>query len=172
MSSRLPLLALVLPLAAARAAGPSGAAPAAAGPLDGSAPLFSQLTEDYKRPVDVPNSFFNPFKIQAGVRAGDDRRDTAVASDGAVRAALSQRGLSGVVFDHDAAQNRAIIGNQVFAVGDELQFVDDSGKTSSLVPNATVILRAISATQLTLDVATGGEAPHPVTYSLHTFLQP
>lgn len=146
--------------------------PAGAQPNDASTPLFSQLTEDYKKPLDVPSTFFNPFKIQAALHLGDDRRGNVAVSDDAVRSALTSRGLAGVVFHPGAAASHVIIGNDVFGVGDELQFVDDAGKTSPLIPNATVVLRAIGATDLTLEVTAGGEPPHPLSYSLHAFLQP
>lgn len=142
---------------------------AAASDLASSTP-FGQMTEDYKRPFEVPANFFNPFKVQITAR-GDDHGTVAV-SDDSLRAALSQRGLSGLVLAASAADSRAIIGDEVFGVGEELQFTDDKGGTAPLVANASVVLRGITKTSLVLELTCGGESPRTVSFALRSFLRP
>ncbi|HEY3756922.1 MAG TPA: hypothetical protein VGL42_12290 [Opitutaceae bacterium] len=132
---------------------------------------FGQMTVDYKNPVEVPANLFNPFKAQL-LQKGDDHSAVATVSDDAVRAAVASRGLSGLVLAAAASDNRAIIGNEVFGVGDELSFTDDKGASAPLVSSATVVLKSISKQTLLLELTAGGESPRMVAISLRAFLAP
>ena len=65
---------------------------------------------------------------------------------------------------------RVIIGDQVFAVGDELGFPD--GEKPGLAPllaGSTVILREADAHHLVLEVSAEGEVPRRVNFPLVDF---
>ncbi len=160
MKAAYPMLAF-LAVAAARGV------PAAA---DAELSHFSLVSPDYKRPVDVPQSFFNPFKIQV-VTDADARRDVAVTNE-VVTAALAAKGLSGLLYASQPALNRVILGDDIFSVGDELQFSSDTGTPLPLVTGATVVLRRVESDKLTLEVTPAGEAARTLTYPLRAFWRP
>lgn len=155
----LALLAAVAPLAQ----------PAPAAPAEHALPL-SLIGPDYKRPIEVPDSFFNPFKVEATLELGDQRRGAAI-SEQSVAAAVLERGISGIILDGDPSRSQAIIGDQVFAVGDELAFPQGD----SLVPllaGASVTLRAVGERSLQVEFTAEGEGARRAVVSLKNFWRP
>jgi hypothetical protein len=151
------------------------ATPTPAAPLSteaSAAPEFGSISPDYKKPTELLESFFNPFKIQPGLEATLSGHEVPAVSNDAVLAALSHRGLSGLLYGKSAARNRVIIGDEVFSVGDELIFASDKDAAAPLVTGATVFLRAVQANNLLLEVTPTGEAPRPLNYSLRAFWRP
>lgn len=159
MISRLSLLFLAL-AGIARAADPA------------DAPRLGAIPADYKHAATVPSTFFNPFKIQGATESDAGHRDAAAVSDQSIIAAIGHRGVSGLLYAASAGQDRAIIGDEVFAVGDELQFADDQQGSAPLISNAAVILRGVANDKLTFDVTPVGETTRRLTYPLHAFWKP
>jgi hypothetical protein len=166
------LLCLVL---AAAAAGPSRAAtpaPASERETD-SASRYDLIGMDYKKAAVLPDSVFNPFKIQAAELPGGGKRDTVGATNESILAAVERHRVSGVLLAIDTAANRVIIGDQVFGVGDPLEFFDqDKGEAVPLVMGANVVLREIKRDSLALDVGLEGETPHRIDFLLRSFWRP
>jgi hypothetical protein len=132
---------------------------------------FDALGADYKKPQVLPETFFNPFKVHA--EPGPAKKDGPGVTADAVADAVGLRRVSGIVYSPAAGTNRAIIGDQVFGVGDELSFPDeDKPGLVPLVPGNTVVLREVDAQHLAFDVAAEGEAPRHVIFSLHSFWAP
>jgi hypothetical protein len=166
----LPCLGLAL-LASTLAARGAPAAPAA--PAPDSVARFSLLGDDYKRAQVLPEGAFNPFKIQAATSLPGARKDGAPASTESIADAVEHRRVSGVLLAAAAADNRVIIGDTVFAVGDPLEFFDaEKGAAVPLAAGLTVVLREVRRDGLGLDVGQEGEAPHRVDFPLRTFWRP
>jgi hypothetical protein len=158
-------------LLAVLAAGPLGAAPASAADSAGPS-LFDRVSSDYKKPQEVPDNFFNPFKIQATGSAAPRKASAAITNE-LVSEAVGHRGVSGLVYATPAATSHVIIGDQVFGIGDELVFPDgDSGREVPLVAGAAVILREIGGHDLALDLTPEGEATRRISFPLRAFWRP
>jgi hypothetical protein len=135
--------------------------------------MFSLIGDSYKKPRDVPDTFFNPFKIQAGGGPGAQKKEGTAATPEGVATAISQRGITGIVYGPDGgAASSVIIGDEVFAMGDELSFPDDKGAYAPMVAGATVVLRAVNADSLALDITSDSEGVRHVTVPLRDFLKP
>lgn len=166
MNSRLPSAFAVMLLAAL-------AARAATSAPNSPPSRLSLIGEDYRKAAVLPETFFNPFKVRASNAASLDKGGDAKVTDQTILDAMERRGVSGMIFAPEAADCRAIIGDQVFSVGDELNFSDDAkGADAPLVVGATVVLRDVSARQLALDVTFEGEGPHRLDFPLRTFWRP
>lgn len=135
--------------------------------------LFSLIGGDYKKPQEVPENFFNPFKVQLAGGAALQKKANVLTNE-SVSEAVGRRGVSGLIYAEPATMSRVIIGDQVFGVGDELAFPDgDKGGTAPLVPGANVVLRDVGAENLRLDVTPeGGEATREVNFPLRNFWRP
>lgn len=163
----IPALVLALGASALSARG----APAAATP--DSVSRFALLGSDYKQAQVLPDSAFNPFKIQAATSLPNGRKDGAPASTESIADAVEHRRVTGVLLAAAAADNRVIIGDTVFAVGDPLEFFDpDKGASVPLAPGMTVVLREVRKDALGLDVGQDGESPHRLEFPLRTFWRP
>jgi len=138
-----------------------------------SASRYSLIGEDYKKAAVLPESVFNPFKVQAAELPGGGKKDMAGATDESILAAVEHHRVSGVLLAPDAASNRVIIGDQVFAIGDPVEFFDqDKGEPVPLVMGANVVLRGIKRDSLALDVDLEGESPRRVDFLLRSFWRP
>jgi hypothetical protein len=166
------ILGLLLAAAAAVPARAAPAAPVAEHDPD-AASRFDLIGEDYKKPAVLPESIFNPFKVQAAELPGGGKRDTVGATNESILAAVEHHRVSGVLLAVDTASNRVIIGDQVFGVGDALEFFDpDKGEAVPLVMGANVVLRGIKRDSLALDVGLEGETPHRIDFPLRSFWRP
>jgi len=158
-------LALVASALAAR-----GAPPAA---TPDSVARFSLLGDGYKRAQVLPDSAFNPFKIQAATSLPGARRDGGPATTESIADAVEHRRVTGVLLAKAPGDNRVIIGDTVFAVGDPLEFFDkDKGASVPLAAGMTVILREVRKDGLGLDVGQDGENPRRVDFPLRAFWRP
>jgi hypothetical protein len=134
---------------------------------------FELVGTDYKKPQELSDSFFNPFKIQASIGSGAQRKEGAAVSNDTITDAVGKRGVSGILYASKSERNRVIIGDEVFGVGDELGFPNaDSDAVSPLVPGATVVLRSVASASLTFDVTPDGEPARRVVYPLRAFWRP
>ena len=132
---------------------------------------FEPIGLDYKKPKVLSDSFFNPFKVQVG--ASLSKKDGAAVTNESVAEAIGLRGVSGIVYGPGGMAKRAIIGDDVFTVGDELNFSDPTKEEGApLVPGVSVILREIGRRSLGVDVSGDGEAPRRVTFPLVSFRKP
>jgi len=148
-------------LAAVLAAGPAAAAPG----------LYSLIGPDYKKPVEVPDTLFNPFKVEMSNDL--NQRKGAVVTDQSVAAAVTHRGISGVVYAADGQMSQVIIGDQVFRIGDELSFPEaEGGALAPLVAGASVTLREVNAQSLVLEYSAEGEKARRAVVSLRAFWRP
>jgi hypothetical protein len=145
---------------------------AAAGGNAALAKLIPLITPDYKKAQELPDSFFNPFKVEATIELTDQRKAAAVTEQ-SVADAVGRKGVSGVIFAPEAGMNQVIIGDQVFRIGDELNFPDaEGGAMAPLLAGATVVLREVDAKNLVLEFTAEGAPPRRSTFSLLTFLRP
>ena len=132
---------------------------------------FQPIGIDYKKPQVLPDSFFNPFKVQVG--AALSKKDGGGVTNESVSDAIGKRGVSGIVYGPGGKAKRAIIGDEVFDVGDELSF-RDAGKPGGapLVAGASVVLREVGSRSLGVDVTADGETTRRVTFPLLNFWKP
>jgi hypothetical protein len=164
--------ALILLLAALAVVPLSGAPASSPASAPSGAALFEQVGSDYKKPQEVPDTFFNPFKIQATGSAAPKKGGAAITNE-LVSDAVGRRGVSGLAYAKTADASHVIIGDQVFGIGDELTFPDgDTGGSVPLVAGAIVVLRQIGAQDLALDLTPEGEATRRINLPLHAFWQP
>jgi len=153
-------------LFAALAIGAAGAPPPPAGDT-----RFVALGADYKKPQVLPETFFNPFKVQADSKLA--KKEGPGAAVEAVVEAVGQRRVTGVIYAPADGASRAIIGDQVFGIGDEVSFPDpDKPGLAPLVAGNTVVLREVDAHHLGFDVGAEGETPRRVSFSLRNFWSP
>jgi hypothetical protein len=150
---------------------PAQAAQTSPGPAAFSK-LASLIGTDYKKPSELPDTFFNPFKVEATSESMLQKKGAAVTEQ-SVAEAVGRRGVSGILFGSKGGLNQVIIGDQVFHVGDELTFPEgDAGASAPLVPGASVILREIGEKNLVFDFSAEGESGRRSTYSLRNFWRP
>ena len=161
-----PVLALLAALAVATA-GPAGS-----GHRFGPRRALHRLSApDYKKPQVLPDTFFNPFKVQA--EAGPAKKDGPGVAAESVAAAITLRHVTGIAYAPTGGVNRAIIGDEVFGIGDEVSFADsDKPGLTPLLPGNTVVLREVDAGHLAFDVGAEGETPRRVSFSLRNFWTP
>jgi hypothetical protein len=132
---------------------------------------FDAFGAEYKKPQVLPETFFNPFKVQA--EAGGAKKEGAGVAADTVVEAVALRRVTGIVYAAKGDASWAIIGDQVFSIGDEVSFPDAGmpGLTP-LVPGNTVVLREVDAHHLGFDVGADGEPPRRVSFSLRDFSAP
>jgi hypothetical protein len=176
MKTALSLLCSALVLCALRAEDAPPAPPPAPAAAPASAPApaspFSLVGADYKKPQELPDNFFNPFKVDATFESALQKKNGPVTNE-AITDALDLHGVSGIVYASAAGQSRVLIGDQVFSVGEEVTFPDlEKGGTLPLVPGANVTLREVSSGQLFFDVVPEGETGRRFGYSLRQFWKP
>lgn len=167
MKSAAPLLLLILPTAAL------GAVPAAVD-LGDPASRFAAIGDAYKQAEVLTDSLFNPFKIKGAVGLpGGKGRDAAAVTDQGIADAVERRRVTGILLAPDPANNRVIIGDEIFSVGDALQFFDrDKGVDEPLALGATVVLKDVKQDSLAVEVSPDGENPRRLELTLRTFWRP
>jgi hypothetical protein len=134
---------------------------------------FDLVGIDYKKPQELSDAFFNPFKIQASIGSGSQKKDGAAVTNDTITDALGKRGVSGILYAPQGDRNRVIVGDQVFGIGDEITFPNaDSDALSPLVPGASVVLRTVTSGSLGLDVTPDGEPARRIAYPLRAFWRP
>lgn len=135
---------------------------------------FGALSLDFKKPQVLPDGFFNPFRAQSPESAMQKQESASVTND-AVVAAVAHRGISGLVYAQAGGDNKVIIGDQVFGVGDELTFPSEEKDKDDLVPlvaGASIVLVEVKPQSLTLQITPEGDVPRQLTYPLRGFWRP
>jgi len=133
---------------------------------------LKRLGPDFKKPIEVPETLFNPFKIQSVNELAPHKKEVATVSNGQVADALGKRIISAILYSPTPKRNRAVIGDQNFEAGDELVFVNDKGQREPLVAGVSVYLREIGEKTLQIEIATQGEASRLMAFSLRDFYRP
>ncbi|MGH7996465.1 MAG: hypothetical protein ACREFX_08950 [Opitutaceae bacterium] len=171
--SRLALAALVAAsfgLASPALARPVKAAPKAAPAVPSQ---YALIGNNYRDVEVLPETFFDPFKIRATSQFPLDKTADVRVTNQTILDAVAQRGVSGILYGPDTKDNRVIIGDQVFGIGDELTFLNEAkGSDAPLVLGATVVLRSVKKENLSFDVTFDGESAHPLEFPLRTFWRP
>ena len=130
---------------------------------------FDLIGPDYKKPQELPASFFNPFKSQTSI-AALARKEVPSVTNEAVTDAVTKRGISGIVLAADLRTNRVVLGDEVFAVDDELSFADPrQSEPAPLLAGASVVLKAIRSENLEFEIRVEGEPPRTMTFPLRRF---
>jgi hypothetical protein len=133
---------------------------------------FNSVQTDYKKPQELSEAFFNPFKVHATVQELQKKGSAAITNETVIDA-VAGRGISGMLFAAKPTMNRVIIGDQVFSVGEELTFPDlEKGGQAPLLVGANVILRRVRSDGLELDVNTETEPVRRVNFPLRNFWRP
>jgi hypothetical protein len=135
------------------------------------AKLIPLITPDYKKAQELPDTFFNPFKVEATMELSGQKRAGTVTEQ-SVADAVGHKGVSGIIFAPEPGMNQVIIGDQVFRVGDELNFPDDGGAMAPLLSGASVILREVDGKNLVFEFTAEGGISRRSTFSLGNFLRP
>lgn len=144
---------------------------AAGTPAPAADTRYAPFGPAFKQPQVLPDSFFNPFKVQTEASAA--KKDGPGVAAESVAEAVTLRRVTGIAYAPAGGASRAIIGDEVFGIGDEVSFPDpDKPGLTPLVPGNTVVLREVDAHHLAFDVGAEGETPHRVIYSLRTFWSP
>jgi hypothetical protein len=139
---------------------------------DGASRL-ALVGDDYRKVEVLPPSFFNPFKVRATSAIPLDRDSNLKITDDAVLQSLEHAGVTGMLLASGGRECRVILGDQVFGVGDTLEFPDgDNPVNTPLLKGAKVVLKGITPVDLDLEVTFAGEAPHPLTFPLRSFWRP
>jgi hypothetical protein len=134
---------------------------------------FNSVRPDYKKEQELPDTFFNPFKVQSTAESDLQKKDSATITNEAISDALSHRGISGVIYASRDSHDRVIIGDQVFGVGDELTFPNDAKDAPDpLVTGANVVLREVGTASLSFDVTPEGEPARRMNFPLRAFWHP
>lgn len=136
---------------------------------DASDDSLKRFAPEYKKPIEVPESLFNPFKIQTINELAPRKKEAASVTNEQVAEAIGKRGLSAILYAPDPRRSRMVLGDQNFVVGDELVFVTDKGESDGLVAGVSVFLREIGPRSLQIEIATQGEASRLMTFSLREF---
>jgi hypothetical protein len=136
--------------------------------------VFGSVGTDYKKPQVLNDSFFNPFKAQAPESILQKQESASVTNE-AVGAAIGHRGISGLVYATAGETDKVIIGDQVFSIGDELEFPPKDATQDGPVPlvsGASIVLREVKAQSLTFEITPEGEASRQLVYPLRGFWRP
>ena len=136
---------------------------------DTSDDALKRLGPDFKKPIEVPDSFFNPFKIQSVNELAPRKKEVAAVTNEQVAEAIGKRAISAILYSPDPKRNRAVIGDQNFEFGDELVFMGEKGQREPLVAGVSVFLREIGEKTLQIEIATQGEASRMMAFSLRDF---
>jgi hypothetical protein len=91
----------------------------------------------------------------------------------AVAEAIARRGVTGIVCAPGGDASRVIIGDQVFAAGDELSFpVGNKDGLAPLLPGASTVLREVRPESLIFEITPDGEGARRLDFPLRDFWRP
>ena len=145
--------------------------------LRGEAPeerVYGSVGTDYKKAQVLTDGFFNPFKAQAPESILQKQESASVTNE-AVVAAISHRAISGLIYATAGETDKVIIGDQVFSIGDELEFPSKDATQDGPVPlvsGASIVLRAVKAQSLTFEITPEGETSRQLVFPLRGFWRP
>jgi hypothetical protein len=120
----------------------------------------------------LDENFYNPFKLTARQAALPLSAQSALSNE-QIAQLLGERKVQGLIFDADRVTGkRAIIGDEVFAVGDEIAFYNDDYVLTRLSPAGIIRLVKITRESLEFEISVTGQPSRRMDYSLSSFFNP
>jgi hypothetical protein len=122
--------------------------------------------------VTLDENFYNPFKLTARQAAQPLSTQSALTNE-QIAQLLGERKIQGLIFGTDGATGkRAIIGDEVFAIGDEIAFYNDDYVLTRLSSAGIVRLVKITRESLEFEISVSGQPSRRMDYSLSAFFTP
>jgi hypothetical protein len=122
--------------------------------------------------VTLDENFYNPFKLTARQAALPLSAQSTLTNE-QIAQLLRQRKIQGLIFGADGMTGkRVIIGDEVFAVGDEIAFYNDDYILTHLSSAGIVRLIKITRESLEFDISVSGQPSRRMDYSLSAFFAP
>jgi hypothetical protein len=119
--------------------------------------------------VTLDEDFYNPFKLTAFQDALPLSAHSTLTND-QIAGLLWARKVQGLVFGADGMTGKsAIIGDEVFAVGDEIAFYSEDCVLTRLSPAGIVRLVKITRESLEFEISVSGQPSRNMEYSLSAF---
>ena len=120
----------------------------------------------------LDENFYNPFKLTARQAALPLSAQSTLTNE-EIAQLLGERKVQGLIFGADGMTGkRAIIGDEVFAVGDEIAFYNDDYVLTRLSPAGIIRLVKITRESLEFEISVSGQPSRKMDYSLSSFLTP
>jgi hypothetical protein len=122
--------------------------------------------------VTLDENFYNPFKLTS-VQAALPLSTQSTLNNEQIAQLLGERKIQGLIFGPDGTTGkRAIIGDEVFAVGDELAFYNDDYVLTRLSSAGIIRLVKITRESLEFEISVSGQPSRRMDYSLSAFFTP
>jgi len=120
----------------------------------------------------LDENFYNPFKLTARQAALPLSAQSTLTNE-EIAQLLGERKVQGLIFGADGMTGkRAIIGDEVFAVGDEIAFYNNDYVLTRLSPAGIIRLVKITRESLEFEISVSGQPSRKMDYSLSAFLTP
>jgi hypothetical protein len=122
--------------------------------------------------ITLDETFYNPFKLTAHQASLPSSTKTGLTNE-QIAQLLGERKVQGLIFGPDGATGiKAIIGDAVFSVGDELAFYDSNNVLTDLSPDGSVRLLKITREYLEFEISVLGQSSRTMEYSLSSLNLP
>jgi hypothetical protein len=122
--------------------------------------------------VSLDENFYNPFKLTAR-QAALPLSTLATLTNEQIAQLLGERKIQGLIFGTDGVTGkRAIIGDEVFAVGDEIAFYNNDYVFTRLSSAGIIRLVKITRESLEFEISVSGHPSRRMDYSLSSFFTP
>jgi hypothetical protein len=122
--------------------------------------------------VTLDENFYNPFKLTARQAALPLSAQSTLTNE-QIAQLLGERKVQGLIFGADGMTGkRAIIGDEVFAVGDEIAFYNDAYVLTRLSSAGIIRLVKITRESLEFEISVIGQPSRRMDYSLSSFFIP
>jgi hypothetical protein len=120
----------------------------------------------------LDENFYNPFKLTARQAALPLSAQLTLTNE-QIAQLLGKRKVQGLIFGTDGVTGkRAIIGDEVFAVGDEIAFYDNDYVITRLSSAGIVRSVRITRESLEFEISVSGQPSRRMDYSLSSFFTP
>jgi hypothetical protein len=122
--------------------------------------------------VTLDENFYNPFKLTTR-QATLPLSSQPTPTNEQIAQLLGERKIQGLIFSADGVTGkRAIIGDEVFAIGDEIAFYNNDYVLTRLSSAGIVRLVKITRRSLEFDISVNGQPSRRMDYSLSAFFNP
>jgi hypothetical protein len=122
--------------------------------------------------VTLDENFYNHFKLTARQAALPLSAQSTLTNE-QIAQLLGERKVQGLIFGADGMTGkRAIIGDEVFAVGDEIAFYNDAYVLTRLSSAGIIRLVKITRESLEFEISVIGQPSRRMDYSLSSFFIP
>jgi hypothetical protein len=122
--------------------------------------------------VTLDGNFYNPFKLTARQVALPLSALSTLTNE-QIAQLLGERKIQGLIFGADGVTGkRAIIGDEVFAVGDEIAFYNNGYVFTRLSSAGSIRLARITRESLEFEISVSGQPSRRMDYSLSSFFAP